>query len=356
MNICSKSYTLTLFYPAGSTRRVYICGMKENVGTDLVKAAHHLKAGDLVAIPTETVYGLAANALNEAAVTRIFEVKNRPQFNPLILHVAGVERLAELGLTFPEMALALAEKFSPGPITYVIPTSNKIPGIVTSGTPAVAIRIPYHSLTMELLQMLDFPLAAPSANPSGRVSPTNAMHVSDQLGNKVSYILDGGDCTVGLESTIISLLEPKPRILRQGGITAEAIEAVIGTVVLPEAGFSDNPVAPGMLARHYATNHPLVLGDAVSLIARAHQQDPIPRIATISFNRNFSAIPSAYQFQLSPSSDLAEAARRLFAAMRLADEMDIDLIIADKFPDHGLGRAINDRLTRASTDQQLLFT
>ncbi|ULQ53583.1 L-threonylcarbamoyladenylate synthase [Flavihumibacter fluvii] len=324
--------------------------MNEKVGTDIKRAASHLKAGELVAIPTETVYGLAANALDEVAVTRIFEVKNRPQFNPLILHIANLAQLEKLDLRFPAKALALAEKFSPGPLTYLIPTSSKVPGIVTAGTPAVAIRIPNHPMTLQLLNLLDFPLAAPSANPSGLVSPTKASHVSEQLGDQVNYILDGGECQIGLESTIISFLEPIPRILRYGGITTEAIEAVIGPVNLPEGGFVDNPVAPGMLARHYATNHPLLLGNADSLIAQAHQTDPIPRIVTISLNQTYKEIPTAYQFQLSPSADLSEAARRLFATMRLADEMDIDLIIAQEFPDRGLGRAINDRLKRASTE------
>jgi len=193
---------------------VYICGMKGNVGTDVNRAANHLKAGDLVAIPTETVYGLAANALDEMAVARIFEVKNRPQFNPLILHIANLGRLEAIGLDFPLKALELAEKFSPGPLTYVIPTSARIPGIVTSGTPAVAVRIPNHPLTLQLLNLLPFPLAAPSANPSGFVSPTKAAHVADQLGDKVSYILDDGECAVGLESNITSLLQPRPRIPR----------------------------------------------------------------------------------------------------------------------------------------------
>jgi L-threonylcarbamoyladenylate synthase len=329
--------------------------MKENVGTNVFTAAEHLKAGELVAIPTETVYGLAANALDENAVTRIFEVKNRPQFNPLILHIADLDRLKGLELSFPAIALALAQKFSPGPLTYVIPTSGKIPGIVTSGTPAVAIRIPAHPLTLELLNLLDFPLAAPSANTSGTVSPTKATHVSEQLGNKVSYILDGGDCQVGLESTIISFLEKRPRILRFGGITPEEISAIIGPIYLPEKGFVDNPVAPGMLERHYATSKTLVLGDANQLIHEAHQQSNIPRIATISLNNDFAAIPAAYQFRLSPTGDLQEAARRLFSAMHLADEMDIDLIIADKFPEYGLGMAINDRLKRASTDAEIVF-
>lgn len=329
--------------------------MIENIGMDIDFAATCLKRGELVAIPTETVYGLAANGLNEAAVVKIYAVKNRPQFNPLILHFPDFSRLEALGLRLPDKAIALAARFCPGPISFVIPSSPKIPGIITAGTPAVAVRVPAHPMTLELLRRLDFPLAAPSANPSGMVSPTTALHVAAQLGEQVSYILDGGPCQVGLESTIISFLEEQPRLLRYGGIAVENIEAVIGKVALPEAGFVDNPIAPGMLARHYATLHPLILGDAAALIRQAHQSDPIPRIASISLNRQFTELPTAYQFCLSPSGNLEEAASRLFSAMRQADEMDIDLIIADRFPDQGLGHAINDRLKRAATETEPVF-
>jgi L-threonylcarbamoyladenylate synthase len=345
---CLLPRDLTGFYPSGETRRVYICGMEAIVGSDLRRAAAILEAGELVAIPTETVYGLAANALDAAAVAKIFEVKNRPQFNPLIVHLANLERLKALDLHFPDQALALAEKFSPGPITFLIPTSPKIPSIVTSGTSAVAVRIPGHPMTLELLNNLPFPLAAPSANLSGRVSTTTPDHVKSQLGNKISYILDGGAATVGIESTIISFTEKKPRILRFGGISKESIENIIGEVTEPDGGFADNPIAPGMLAKHYATRHPLVIGDISQLVSAAHQLQNIPRIAIIALQKTFDAIPAAYQFQLSASGNLTEAASRLFAAMQLIDDMDIDLVLTEKFPDQGLGRAINDRLLRAS--------
>ena len=319
------------------------------MGTDLNMAAEKLEQGELVAIPTETVYGLAANGLNANAVLKIYEVKNRPQFNPLILHFASVEQIEQLGLRFPPKARELAQVFSPGPLTYVIPANDTIPGIVTAGTGAVAVRIPSHPLTRQLLERLPFPLAAPSANISGSVSPTSAQHVQAQLGGKIAYILDGGPSEVGLESTIVSFLDEPPQLLRYGGITAEQIESIIGPLQKPDQGFVDNPVAPGQLARHYATRHPLQLGDAAALISAAHNRDPVPRIASISLKRCFPALPAAYQFVLSPEGRLDEAASRLFAAMRQADEMDIDLIIADRFPDEGLGRAINDRLNRAAT-------
>jgi L-threonylcarbamoyladenylate synthase len=329
--------------------------MEAIVGSDLRRAAALLEAGELVAIPTETVYGLAANALDAAAVVKIFEVKNRPQFNPLIVHLANLNRLTALDLHFPDQAMALAEKFSPGPITFLIPTSSKIPPIVTSGTAAVAVRIPGHPMTLELLNSLPFPLAAPSANLSGRVSATRPEHVKSQLGNKISYILDGGAAAVGIESTIISFTEKKPRILRFGGISKESIEAVIGEVAESVGGFADNPIAPGMLAKHYATRHPLIIGDISELISTAHQLQNIPRIAIIALQKTFEAIPAAYQFQLSASGSLTEAASRLFAAMQLTDDMDIDLVISEKFPDHGLGKAINDRLLRASSTSNEYF-
>lgn len=323
--------------------------MSHSMGTDIQKAAALLRAGELVAIPTETVYGLAGNGLSEEAVLKIYQVKNRPQFNPLILHVANYQQLQQLGLELPPAAQKLAARFCPGPLTFVIPASDQIPGIVTAGTPAVAIRFPNHPLTLQLLQELDFPLAAPSANPSGYVSPTTAQHVANQLGNRVAYILDGGDCQVGLESTILSFLEEQPRLLRYGGIPLEAIEAVIGPVALPPEGFVDNPVAPGMLARHYATRHPLHLGNIQSLLQEALTSYLPKQIATISFQQDLPGIPSTNQFILSPSGDLQEAARRLFGTLRLADSMDISIILAERFPDEGLGRAINDRLQRAAT-------
>ncbi|ULQ57212.1 threonylcarbamoyl-AMP synthase [Flavihumibacter rivuli] len=319
--------------------------MAMNIGKDVKLAAQNLRKGELVGIPTETVYGLAGNALSEDAVLKIYAAKNRPQFNPLILHIAHIDQLNKLGLSLPFKAMELAARFSPGPITFLVPKSEKIPDIVTAGTPAVAIRIPDHPLTLELLREIDFPLAAPSANPSGYVSPTTALHVFEQLGDMVSYILDGGECRVGLESTIISFLGEEPELLRYGGAPLEAIEAVIGPVKLPEKGYSDNPVAPGMLARHYATAHPLLLGNMNSLL----EQHQGKRLATISFREEAKGIPATHQFILSPSGSLEEAAKRLFAAMRMADSMDIDLIIAERFPEQGLGKAINDRLNRAST-------
>ena len=318
-----------------------------NIGTDIDTAIRYLTNGELVAIPTETVYGLAANAFNEQAVTGIYKAKNRPQFNPLIIHTHSIEQLEKWGLVIPEKMKQLAALFSPGPLTYLIPKSDAIPDIVTAGTNAVAVRIPNHPLTLELLRSIDFPLAAPSANPSGYVSPTSAWHVQKQLGDNVSYILNGGECSVGLESTILSFLEETTSILRYGGLAVEAIENVIGKVQLPIDGFVDNPVAPGQLARHYATKHKLIVGDPLAHIDTFSPE----RIGILSFSSIYEQIPLKHQIVLSPNRNLDEAAHNLFAAMRTIDTFDIDIIIAEYFPEEGLGRAINDRLKRAAVTE-----
>jgi L-threonylcarbamoyladenylate synthase len=319
-------------------------------GNDIYRAIEFLKAGELVAIPTETVYGLAANAFNANAVAKIYEVKNRPFFNPLIIHTDSVEKMKEWGLTIPEKMSQLINEFSPGPITYVIPTSSQIPDLVTAGTNAVAIRIPNHPLTLSLLAQIDFPLAAPSANPSGFISPTNAWHVNEQLGDKIAYILNGGECSVGIESTIISFVHEEPTLLRLGGISKEEIEKCIGSITdgtqytLSKDGEDEAPLAPGMLSRHYAPSHQLIFGNVKKYIPYFEPE----RIGVIAFSSIYENIPARNQFVLSMNRDLKEAAQKLFSAMREADKMDVDVILAEKFPDEGIGRAINDRLKRAS--------
>lgn len=313
------------------------------IGSDINIAIDLLKHGELVAIPTETVYGLAGNAFDENVVIKIYKVKNRPQFNPLIIHTDSIEKLKDWKLDLPEKMLKLAEKFSPGPVTYVIPKSSKIPDIISAGTDAVAVRIPDHVLTLELLSKIDFPLAAPSANPSGYVSPTSALHVHEQLGNKISYILDGGECKIGLESTIISFMDKTTCILRFGGLSLETIESVIGKV---NSFKQTNIIAPGMLSRHYATNHKLIFGDIESHFHNFKKD----KIGIISFYKKHNFVSDENQIILSANKNLDEAARKLFSAMREIDKKNIDIILAEKFPDEGLGRAINDRLKRAATE------
>ncbi|MCZ2355178.1 MAG: threonylcarbamoyl-AMP synthase [Bacteroidia bacterium] len=320
------------------------------IGKNLRIAETYLREGKLVAIPTETVYGLAANAFDEYAVAKIFEVKNRPDFNPLIVHIGSLEQLPFIVSDLPPLALLLAEAFWPGPLTLVLPKSQHIPTIVTAGLSGVAVRMPAHILTNRLLTNSGIPLAAPSANLSGSISPTTAMHVYEQLGNKIPYILDGGPCAVGLESTIVSFMNDSPVILRQGGILPEAIEAIVGKISTYSQAASDIPIAaPGMTLAHYAPKTPLILGNPIDWLML---NDCVPeKIGILSFQRNYNLdVPGATIKCLSPSGDMYQAAQRLYAALYELDASGIDVILAEKFPQESIGIAINDRLTRAATN------
>lgn len=312
-------------------------------GKDIQKAIEILQQDGLVAIPTETVYGLAANALRDEAVVRIFEVKNRPSFDPLIVHVDSIEQAEEMVLNVPAKAKDLADRFWPGPLTLLLRKQAIIPDIVTSGLNTVAIRIPDHPLTLDLLHSLGFPLAAPSANPFGYVSPTSVKHVNDQLGDKIPYILDGGDCHVGIESTIIGFTNEEPEIYRLGGIPVEDIESVVGKVRVRNHS-SSRPEAPGLLESHYAPAKKVKLKNISDL---GSNSDP-GRIGLIRFKEIDTAVPERNQIILSRDGDLIEAAKNLFSALRKMDEMDVHYVIAESLPEIGLGRAINDRLRRAA--------
>lgn len=314
------------------------------IGTDIRYAAELLRAQALVAIPTETVYGLAGNALSDEAVSAIFSVKQRPVFDPLIVHTNSLDRLCTLATSVPEAALRLAERYMPGPLTLLLPKAPVISDLVTAGSPLVALRIPRHPMTLELLEVLDFPLAAPSANPFGYISPTTAAHVEHQLGDKIPYILDGGPCLVGLESTIVGFPpEGNPIVYRKGGLSVEAIEALIGKVEV-QLHSSSNPQAPGMLKSHYAPRVPLVLGRIGELL----DQHKGKRIGVLSFQQSWPQVPTVHQAVLSVSGDYAEAARNLFAEMRRLDGLNLDVILAELLPETDLGVAINDRLRRAA--------
>ncbi len=312
------------------------------IGKDVEQARKLLMQNELVGIPTETVYGLAANGLSADAVLKIYEAKNRPSFNPLILHVGNIANAKKLVLDFPEKAKALAEAFWPGPLTLVLKKASIVPDIVSAGLDSIGIRIPNHPLSIELLGLLDFPLAAPSANPSGYVSPTTAEHVLQQLGDKVAYILDGGKCEVGIESTIIKIEQDEATVLRLGGIELEKIREVIGEVKL--AGKSSAIQAPGMMSSHYAPEKKIILGN----ISENLKKYPLDKIGILSFKTSFENIPSERQFILSPSEDLKEAARNLFSYLRKLDESDVEIILTEQVPEEGLGKAINDRLRRAA--------
>jgi len=311
------------------------------IGKNIETAKRLLEMGELVAIPTETVYGLAGNALNEKAVLEIFKVKNRPQFDPLIVHVANLEKAKELVEDFPEKAEKLATRFWPGPLTLLLKKKVHIPDLVTSGLETVGVRCPDHELTRSLLQQLSFPLAAPSANPFGYISPTRPEHVNEQLGEKIKYILDGGECLVGIESTIVGFENDFPIVYRLGGLSIEKIELVVGKVSV-QLNSSSNPQAPGQLISHYAPKKKMKLGNLDELL-RTHKTE---RVGVLTFQKQRDQLDN--QIVLSASGNLEEAAQRLFASLRALDKKDIDIILAEEVPNIGLGKAINDRLRRAA--------
>lgn len=317
--------------------------MNTLIGTDISAAGQFLEAGHPIGIPTETVYGLAANALSPAAVARIFEVKNRPTFDPLIVHVSDAVAAQKYALHWPDTARRLAEAFWPGPLTLLLEKREIVPDLVTAGLPRVGLRVPSHPLTLQLLQTLSFPLAAPSANPFGYISPTTAQHVFDQLQSLIPYILDGGPCRVGVESTIIGFEDGKTVVYRLGGLSMEQLEQVAGPLTL-QLHQSSNPAAPGMLTTHYAPRKPLYLGS----IDELQERFPKLRAGLLTLRPLHHKPAGALCISLSSAGDLNEAAQNLFAAMRLLDQSDVDVIFAEPMPETGLGRAINDRLKRAA--------
>jgi len=310
------------------------------IGTEIEKAKALLLQNEVVAIPTETVYGLAGNALNETAVSKIFEAKNRPHFDPLIVHVASVSEISNYVEEIPRLASDLMENYWPGALTILLPKKSCIPDLTTSGLKEVGIRIPNHALTLELLNSLPFPLAAPSANPFGYISPTSAEHVDQQLGNKIPYILDGGSCSVGIESTVLRVQYNEIEILRLGGISVEDLQAFTSNIHIQQHS-SSSPASPGMLTNHYAPRKPVYVGDIRDLMQSYSSQ----RIGVLSFKEDFQL---SHQRILSRSGNFAEAASNFFAFLRELDAMKIDVILTEFLPNENLGRAINDKLKRAS--------
>ncbi len=301
-------------------------------------AAEALRAGNLVAFPTETVYGLGADATNDAAVAKIFAAKNRPTFNPLIVHCADTKSATHCA-EFTPLANILAEQFWPGAVSFILPRRQDagLSLLVSAGLPTVAIRVPAHEPARQLLRAAGVPIAAPSANSSGRISPTTAAHVDADLGDRVAVILDGGECMIGVESTVIDLTVSPPALLRPGGVTAEALEAVIGQTLAQPASDPQHPKSPGMLSSHYAPNLPIRLG------ATSRRSGE----ALLGFGPSENA-----DLNLSKTGDPEEAAANLFAYLHLLDGQSWTGIAVMPVPETGLGRAINDRLRRAAAPRE----
>ncbi len=318
--------------------------MRTIIGTELSQAIMLLSKGEVVAIPTETVYGLAANALDAHAALKIFEAKQRPTFDPLIVHISGTDQINKYASEVPAVAMELAHLFWPGPLTIVLPKKEIIPDVISSGLPTVGLRCPAHPVALELLQRIPFPLAAPSANPFGYISPTTAQHVYDQLQDVIPYILDGGPCRIGVESTIVGWEDEGVFIYRLGGLSLEELRKVAPQIQL-KINSSSDPKAPGMLASHYAPRKKFLLGNIEELLRLQTGN----KVGVLNFQNAIGQSDHVIEREiLSPQGDLFEAAAGLFAAMRRLDAGDAELIIAEPVPDVSIGRAINDRLRRAA--------
>lgn len=321
---------------------------------EVCAAAKILRDGGLVGIPTETVYGLGANGLNENAVRAIFEAKGRPQDNPLILHIAGADWLERFCCDIPSAAYALAEHFWPGPLTMILKRREIVPNVTTGGLDTVGMRCPDHAVTLAIIEAAGVPVAAPSGNISGRPSPTCARHMIEDMDGRINGIVDGGACGVGVESTIVDLTVTPPRLLRPGGLPLEALEVVLGEIVVDKAVIAplsagEKPRAPGMKYRHYAPKAPVtvVTGEsgatAAYIKARAGEKTGV-----ICFDEYTELFSRCIVNAIGPAEDKAEQARRIFDALRAFDETDVDAIYAQCPGDEGLGLAIANRLKKAA--------
>ncbi len=307
---------------------------------NILKAAQIIKNGGLVAFPTETVYGLGADGLSSAAAAKIFDAKNRPSFNPLILHIADKEDLEKICLINSELIYKVIDKFWPGPLTLVLPKKDIVPDIVTAGNTTVAVRMPDHKVAAELIRASETPIAAPSANVFTKLSPTTAKHVAKQLGEKIDIILDGGKSRVGVESTIISFENGEVFLLRPGGLPAEDIEKVTGKLLVKTK--AKKITAPGMLPFHYAPSVPIYFLDETNPTEFENKKTGALLFSKTDFKFNFSSIKI-----LSEKGDFIEAAANLFSFLHEFENEGIEVIFAEKVDEQGLGRAIMDRLRKA---------
>ncbi|PQB05712.1 L-threonylcarbamoyladenylate synthase [Aureitalea marina] len=314
------------------------------VSSDIDKAIEILQNQDVVAIPTETVYGLAGNIFSEKAIRKIYSVKQRPLFNPLIVHLHSPDQLIEITTHIPPVAKQLAASFWPGPLTLILPKRPEVPDLITAAKGTVAVRIPNHPVTLDLLSKLPFPLAAPSANPFNRISPTSSAHVEAYFGDSISMILEGGNCKAGIESTIVGFEGDQPVIYRLGSISKEDIEKVVGDIEVRNKKEAA-PDAPGMLAKHYAPRTKTLLLNSIDDFKEEQNQ----RVGLLGFTGDIPEGNFAHVEILSPGGNLTEAASNLYKALHKLDGMDLDLILAIRLPDSELGRSVNDRLERAAS-------
>ena len=313
--------------------------MKTKVGNDIAEVVNLLKSGELVAIPTETVYGLAANFSNEDAVKKIFEVKKRPTSNPLILHVDSIEQIHLYVEEFPRIFQELATKFCPGPLTFLMNKSAIVSELITAGNNRVAVRIPDNVNTLNIIKALGFPVVAPSANLYGKLSPTRAHHVVDQLDGKISYVFDGGECERGIESTIIGIEGTEVVIYRLGSITPEDLGQHIGYLPGLKVHEDKVPITSGMVKYHYAPSTPCSFYGS--------NQTYEENVGFIFISKILEKFPSQNVRVLTESGDLNEAARKLYATLHEMDRQEFSHIYIESAPDQGIGKAINDRLNRA---------
>jgi L-threonylcarbamoyladenylate synthase len=313
------------------------------ITTQIEKAKFILDKGELVAIPSETVYGLAANAFDPIAVQKIFDLKQRPSYNPLIVHLKNYDSIDSVAQNIPSIARQLAKIFWPGPLTLVLEKKSIVPDCITSEKKTVAVRVPNHPVTLALLEKLSYPLAAPSANPFGNISPTQPDHVLSYFKEQLPLILDGGNCAKGIESTIIGFDGEHPILYRFGSISVEEIEQKIGKIDIVVHNNS-SPNAPGMLSKHYAPKTPTSLS---SNIIKDIESYGNRKIGLLLFKTTLPETPNVVQIILSKSGDFEEAGKNLYAALHQLDQMQLDAIIAERLPDIDIGRSINDRLARA---------
>ena len=319
----------------------------KNISEDILFAKSVLEKGNLVAIPTETVYGLAANPFKEDAVDKIYKLKNRPKNNPLIIHCHSIEQIEKYVKEIPKDAYELAKQFWPGPLTILLKKNNLIPDFVTAGSEYAAFRIPNHPITLELLKSIDYPLVAPSANPSNRVSPTKAIHVYDYFKETIDFILDGGDCIEGIESTIVHFDDGTPKILRPGSVTFQQLFYVTPSIEMNQE-IQDEPQAPGMSKKHYSPLTPFTTIEKIEIKKIIKYQSEYPKIALITQKKDFISIKNIDVFSLSEKGDLTQIATNLYDTLITLDSKKYDLIITELAPEVGVGIAINNRLKRAN--------